>query len=35
MTAGRVGYIDESIHDGPGLYLMAVVVIEPGVSGQG
>jgi hypothetical protein len=32
VLAGRIGYIDESIHDRPGLYLLAVVLAEPDVS---
>ncbi|MER5418225.1 hypothetical protein [Streptosporangium roseum] len=32
MTTGRVGYIDESIHDRPGMYLIAVVLAEPDTS---
>ncbi|MER6827009.1 hypothetical protein ABT352_13575 [Streptosporangium sp. NPDC000563] len=34
VSIGRVGYIDESIHDRPGLYLLAVVLAEPDASAQ-
>jgi hypothetical protein len=32
VTTGHVGYIDESIHDDPGLYLMGIVFADPSIS---